>query len=610
MTNFKGALIVICALCTSLFAQAQQGHNKVWALGTKTGLDFNTSPPSIITTNISSANEGSATVADQNGNLQFYTNGTNVWNASGNIMPNGSNINGTGLNTASTTQAAVIVPFPGNANKYYLFSLTPVSNCRLFVNVVDMTLDNGAGDIDTTFQLRKTVLQGGLTEKMIAAPGCNSSVWLLVHSNSSATFMAYHITVNGINLQPVISQAGNLEGNKYNQGVMKYASETSKIMTCTFSANGSNLGLEVYDFDSSTGIVSAAILLDSINAYGGTFSPNGSKVYAQAITSPGSVYQYDLNLLATGSYKTFLGHSGQYADMKLAPDGKIYVASHIQSPGFNGYRYFARINDPNSSGLSCDFQDTVSSLPFLNAAGTAGALTQGLPNDVVVGRMGYNYPNVRLDTVICNENTFSVNLIPHVAQQNYLWNDNSTDSLLTVSSHGTYWVNYEVGCANYIDTFHVRGESLAIPTIVRSNLQLIATPGYTLYRWYRDGVLLSENTNTLNILGSGTYTLEVFMSGLCFRTAEIEVESTLDIAELDQDIQFTIFPNPAQDFISVNSTNATSVQIFNVQMEEIYNSKTVQLQHDIEIGQLANGVYYVFLKQTNGVSTFRKFVKI
>src|SRR5580698_5072929 len=59
---------------------------------------------------------GSASMCDKNtGNLLFYTDGMQVFNAALQPMPNGQNLGG-----SYSTQAALIVPKPGSNHIYYI----------------------------------------------------------------------------------------------------------------------------------------------------------------------------------------------------------------------------------------------------------------------------------------------------------------------------------------------------------------------------------------------------------------------------------------------------------------------------------------------------------
>lgn len=63
--------------------------------------------------------EGCATIADTTGSLLFYTDGITVWNRNHVPMPNGSGL----LGNPSSTQSGIIVPYPGNTDLYYVFTV-------------------------------------------------------------------------------------------------------------------------------------------------------------------------------------------------------------------------------------------------------------------------------------------------------------------------------------------------------------------------------------------------------------------------------------------------------------------------------------------------------
>src|SRR5690606_37866566 len=110
------------------------------------------------------------------------------------------------------------VPFIGDSNRYYVFSLgSPgdyiwgdIQAGRLFYSVVDMSLDNGNGAVATG--MKGIPLDSALTGKLIAIPGDDcQAIWVLAHANDNSDFKAYKITATGIDT-PVISAAGNLSG--------------------------------------------------------------------------------------------------------------------------------------------------------------------------------------------------------------------------------------------------------------------------------------------------------------------------------------------------------------------------------------------------------------
>src|SRR5690606_3500408 len=90
---------------------------------------------------------GHAAISDVNGNLLFYTGNDwltpySLWNRNHQPLPNSN------LVIISQGGNSLIVPWPGQPQKYYLFHSNNTSNsnnipiCELY-SVVDMSLNNG-----------------------------------------------------------------------------------------------------------------------------------------------------------------------------------------------------------------------------------------------------------------------------------------------------------------------------------------------------------------------------------------------------------------------------------------------------------------------------------
>src|SRR5690606_25579890 len=173
-------LLYFSLAITCFHANAQFEH--IWAFGkTAGGLNFNATPPVPLETHLYGYGEGSASVCDANGQLLFYTEGSLVWDRNHNLMPNGIHLidisaSPTAENTtSSTTQGALIIPFPDDSQKYYIFSLSSFESDkdkdldtmgRLYYSVVDMSLNSGNGDIVPN--QKGVLLDSLLTEKMTA----------------------------------------------------------------------------------------------------------------------------------------------------------------------------------------------------------------------------------------------------------------------------------------------------------------------------------------------------------------------------------------------------------------------------------------------------------
>ena len=113
----KLGFVISTLVCSTLFVFAQNEGN-IWYFGENAGLDFNSGVPVVLTDGQLVTQEGCASIADNNGDLLFYTDGMTVYNKQHTIMPNGYGL----LGNNSSTQSAIIVKQPGSASIYYIFT--------------------------------------------------------------------------------------------------------------------------------------------------------------------------------------------------------------------------------------------------------------------------------------------------------------------------------------------------------------------------------------------------------------------------------------------------------------------------------------------------------
>ena len=94
-----------------------QKETNWWYFGNKAGLNFNvmtSGVPQTLSNGSINTTEGCASISDANGGLLFYTDGIKVWDRNHVQMTNGFGM----LGNPSSTQSGVIIPFPGNKNKF------------------------------------------------------------------------------------------------------------------------------------------------------------------------------------------------------------------------------------------------------------------------------------------------------------------------------------------------------------------------------------------------------------------------------------------------------------------------------------------------------------
>ena len=287
----KSILLLLLTISALSFSQQEAS---VWYFGLNAGIKFD---PSGAVTPLTDGqlytSEGCATIADTSGNLLFYTDGVTVYNRNHGIMPNGTGLTG----DSSTTQSATIVQKPGTINLFYIFTLDSFAGANGFrYSVVDITLDGGLGAITT----EKNILVYTPSNEKIAIvkhPN-NIDFWVVTHGWNNNIFYSYLLTSTGLSAIPVISNVGLItDGITENAwGYMKISPDGTKLAICN-----SHINAELLDFNSSNGVVSNPIILNTLQSnvgfnYGLEFSQNSEILYLSTINNqsiPSTVTQYN-----------------------------------------------------------------------------------------------------------------------------------------------------------------------------------------------------------------------------------------------------------------------------------------------------------------------------
>ncbi|MGB0897092.1 MAG: T9SS type A sorting domain-containing protein [Flavobacteriaceae bacterium] len=340
----KSVLILFLSVTFLTSAQSLKG---TWYFGDKAGISFNSGTAVPLLDGEMQSHEGCAAISDTQGNILFYTNGGpfanksyigGVWNKNHQLMPNGDLSDAASCNSAS--QSALIVPDPNDYAKYYVFTTDCQENNMaggLRYHKVDMTLDSGLGDVtDKNMALAPSVVEG-----LTGAQHANGTdYWVVTSELNTNVFFAYQITSSGI--EPAVSSAIGNNTNKVT-GQMTISPDGTKL------AFAAVYDTYLYDFDKATGVVSNFIAL-GVPSYGCSFSPDSQLLYANELSSPRRLHQFNLNAADIPASALVVGNNQiGSGNMQLAPDGKIYVATPRPTLGV--------INSPNTLGPSCNYDN-------------------------------------------------------------------------------------------------------------------------------------------------------------------------------------------------------------------------------------------------------------
>jgi len=323
-------------------------NTAIWYFGHKAGLDFNSGSPAAITNGQMHLREGGATIADDDGNLLFYTDGDTVWNKNHAVMETGL------LGHFSSSQSGIIVRKPESTKDFYIFTLDAVENNLadgLRYSEVDMTLNGGLGAVTT----KNTLLYTPTCENITAVShATENAIWLITHKFPGTEYVTYKITTSGIDiLNPIVQSIGvNIILSTESLGQSKISPDGNKYAV----ARHDNTRVEKYDFDRTNANLSNLITIPTGTSepFGVEFSPNNEVLYISTNTfleTSNGVYQYNLlagNEAAIINSKTTLATLSLAFALQLGLDDKIYIAKFSDT-------HLDVINNPDVLGVGANY---------------------------------------------------------------------------------------------------------------------------------------------------------------------------------------------------------------------------------------------------------------
>jgi hypothetical protein len=206
--------------------------------------------------------------------------------------------------------------------------------------------------------------------------------------------------------------------------------------------------IQLFDFDIMTGLISNPItIINRNNAWGVAFSPDGNMLYTTNWQSA-DIFQYSLinynptdinaSVLNIGSITNPNG-SYKAGYLKLAPDGKIYIAKYSSN-------YLGVINNPDAIGLACDLVDNGINL------GT-GISTAGLSTSVVI-------PN-------------SITAVGNLEIHNSIAFPNPTSSDINIK------LDFPLSQNSFVRITDIQGKIVPMPVKINANLLTIESKNFT-----------------------------------------------------------------------------------------------------------------------------------
>jgi len=355
--NFKTMrklyIVLTCFLVFTIPAlnaySQKQMNNWFWGFGGK-GVTFNTVPPSAISRSESSLGgaffrNADVCISDSSGKFLFAYNGWYFFNEHGTVADV--------FQFHDELRQALCFPTNENPNQFHCFKslisdINKVCCNTLWHCIYDSSLKNGTGGV-----VSSKILVSNVDLVFAATPHANKKdYWLTIAQFQTKKILSFLINNEGGNNPPIISYSyTKKDSNLIGGGKMRFNHSGTKLYRSTYS------GIELYDFDKVTGILSNPIRININEALSAEFSADDTKLYVTNII--GGVFQ--VNLSSDDSIKISASIKNIYnkpvcQDIQIGPDKKIYFLSSNSRNATSGkstnYPLHC-INSPNSAGKYC-----------------------------------------------------------------------------------------------------------------------------------------------------------------------------------------------------------------------------------------------------------------
>jgi hypothetical protein len=328
-------------------SEGDRASKRYWYFGKHAGLDFgrtgnamptpvyfpvNAAEYSASGGNPYGAGEGATVTNDQNGNLQFWSNGLNIWNKDGKKMTDVTGDAAILKGHNSATQAGISFPMNSSRTKYGVVSNSSageVGDGELYLHTIDMNLDGGNGAIISKNRpLSKSnqpgySLPSGMTtaanpdgttsqtnyaaEGESAMPNADGSGYYVYtyHSGPNARMMKFYVGMDGsvqggtpINFNSMPAYCSDPGLGIYGYGGINFNKDYSLMLVAvgTWSCASSMSGtLYLYQTDRTNGNLTQLASWTVENDYLFAASEGSHSVY-EAEFSPSDRYVYVTNL--------------------------------------------------------------------------------------------------------------------------------------------------------------------------------------------------------------------------------------------------------------------------------------------------------------------------
>lgn len=296
-----------------------QRETSFWATTGGQLLDVSTYPPKIVGSN--NTTQWWNSIADEKGNLLFYTDGASVFNRNNQLI---------GTSGQERTLINVcIVPYPGKIETYNVFFVgfinnDPLKPAYLFRTMIDLTK---SGNVASPREIVSSIKNNNTNFRVIASRASNCQSYWVVATNGD-TLKSYLVDKTGVRLPSVNTKIGVA----FSLGILKIAPDGTKAALIEGLNNGT--ALDLLSFDKSTGkfqvLIKSQLKNDIRILYDLEFSPNSKNLFV----TQDSVWNDPDPRIGARSNRSILAYNSESKNLSELTSSERLVFSKKNQIGF------------------------------------------------------------------------------------------------------------------------------------------------------------------------------------------------------------------------------------------------------------------------------------
>lgn len=405
-----------------------------------------------------------------------------------------------------------------------------------YYGYIDDTYSATMSPSGETYSVHRYYIAGNANDKMRAAitkfsPSGNLSWSKYIIQNSVQSARIYGIDIIYNNDSLMVCYFGDKYGSSsnYSVGLARTDSSGNTVWSKDYNINGSTMELSQNVVSVPYGYVITGWQSTGVKDFFAIgVDLKGNVLWANSYGSAGSdesnrYYNYS-NACAVGNDVYFTGES------TLSGNTDIIVARLDQNGEIDCLSSTAlnlTVTNNTTNTTVCPTNTTSDPLNFVSGPNTA--ITTGVP-DNCTNLQSQNY-SLGPDTNMCSVGSINLNFtIPGATS--YLWSTGATQSSITITTPGTYWVTAYVNCCILTDTIEVQNSSNIVTSATgtaticsgqSTNLSATASGGNNVFTYLWQPGNLPGVSVTVSPTVTTTYTVTATDGLGCSSTSTVTV---------------------------------------------------------------------------------------